>query len=277
MANRTNLSGIPTLYHVDGDQFTEVPVFTFGTYYTAAYAEIPIPPDFAALSGNASAKTQAEADHPENGLAWYCEETEQPEPEPGMMPTKTCQQHLRFSLLFPNCVNPDDISEYAFSDSSTNRCPEGMKRMPQLRISSRYDTRAVAPDGWDGDAPFQLSCSDTPGDGYCFHGDFINGWYKDAAEDMLAGGGSGRDDGRFISGSRGSSPVRDDCTPADHDPDNGTSDYWVSLEMMEEGAIAVPDDVATSTASAEGPTLSSGTVSSARPRRRGPWRKVGGE
>ena len=83
--------------------------------------------------------------------------------------------------------------------------------------------------------------------------------------------------GRFISGSRGSSPVRDDCTPADHDPDNGTSDYWVSLEMMEEGAIAVPDDVATSTASAEGPTFSSGTVSSARPRRRGPWRKVGGE
>lgn len=25
------------------------------------------------------------------------------------------------------------------------------------------------------------------GDGYCLHGDFINGWYEDAAKNMLEG------------------------------------------------------------------------------------------
>lgn len=216
-----------------------MPFFSFGTYYTAAYAEIPIPLDFAMISGNASAQTQAEADHSENGLEWYCEESDEREPELGKMPTKSCQQHLRFSLLFPNCVNPDDITQYGFSDSATNSCPEGMKRMPQLRISSRYNTKSMAPNGWEGDAPFQLSCSDTPGEGYCFHGNFINGWYKDAAEDMLIGDGNGRDDGRFISGSHGSSATPADCKPTDQDLENGTSDYWISLEMMENaGAIA---------------------------------------
>lgn len=122
------------------------------------------------ISKNDSTQTQAEADHPENGLEWYCEESDEREPELGKIPTKSCKQRLRFSLLFPNCVNLEGIAQYAFSDSTTNSCPEGMKRMPQLRIS-RYDTKSVAPDGWDGNAPFQLSYSDTPGEGYCFHGD----------------------------------------------------------------------------------------------------------
>lgn len=252
-----------------------MPFFSFGTYYTAAYAEIPIPPNFSMISGNASAQPGTEPDQPENGLEWYCEESDEREPEFGKMPTKSCEQHLRFSLLFPNCVDPDDITNYAFSDSATNSCPEGMRRMPQLRISSRYDTRAVAPDGWEGGAPFQLSCSDTPGEGACFHGDFINGWFEDAAEDMLVGGGSGRDDGRFISGSHGSSAVKDDCTPADRDPDHGTSDYWVSLEMMENGGGTVADGAAATTPEAEltpvsdaASSSSSGSPSSGRRRGR---------
>ncbi|KAI9172845.1 hypothetical protein HJFPF1_02359 [Paramyrothecium foliicola] len=225
---------IPTLYHVDNHTFTEVPIFTFGTYYTAAYSEIPIPQDFSMVSGLASAQSQAEADHPENKLGWYCEETPDVyESEKGAMPTKACQQHLRFTLLFPNCVNPGNASEYGFSDSSTNQCPSGMKRMPQLRYSARYDTKSVAPNGWDGTAPFQLSCSNTTGAGYCMHGDFINGWHEDAALDMLVGEGNGRDDGKFISGALGSSAAPATCVPTDQDPENGTSNYLESLEMME--------------------------------------------
>ncbi|KAF3154392.1 hypothetical protein TWF569_000368 [Orbilia oligospora] len=246
---------IPTLYHVDGDKFTEVTLFTFGTYYTTAYAEIPIPKNFSMISGKASAKTQAEADHPENGLQWYCEESPGVlEPDAAKMPTKACQQHLRFSLLFPNCVDPNNISIYGFSDSSTNKCPEGMKRMPQLRYSARYDTKKAAPNGWNGPAPFQLSCSDTPGDGYCFHGDFINGWYEDAALDMLISDGNGRDNGRFISGSHGTSTIADNCNPTDRDPENGTSDYWTSLEMKANGGIAAPGPVAST------PSITSSTM-----------------
>ena len=71
---------------------------------------------------------------------------------------------------------------------------------------------------------------------------------------MLVGGGSGHDDGRFISGSHGSSATPADCTPTDQDPDNGTSDYWISLEMMENGNLTVPNVTAATTTEAE-PTL----------------------
>jgi hypothetical protein len=237
-----------------------VPVFTFGTYYTAAYSEIPVPPNFSMISGKASAQTQADAAHPENRLGWYCEETPGVyESEQAKMPTKACQQHLRFTLLFPNCVNPENISEYAFSDSTTNKCPSGMKRMPQLRYSARYDVKKVAPNGWNGNAPFQLSCGNTPGAGYCMHGDFINGWYEDAALDMLTGDGNGRDDGRFISGSHGSSAAKASCTPTDQDSASGTSDYWTSVEMMKNGGVVAADPGVTVTASA--PVLS-GTAGS---------------
>lgn len=33
------------------------------------------------------------------------------------------------------------------------RGPSGIKQMPQLRFSMRYDVNGVLPDGWSGDAP----------------------------------------------------------------------------------------------------------------------------
>jgi hypothetical protein len=128
-------------------------------------------------------------------------------------------------------------------------CPEGMVAIPQLRYRAQYDTKAVAPEGWSGAAPFQLSCSDTPGDGYCFHGDFINGWFEDAAENMLINGGGSYNDGQFIAGEHGDSAVEASCTAVDRDPEGGTSDYYTSLEMMAEGGDAVdPVDLGTESA-----------------------------
>ncbi|KAL3467178.1 hypothetical protein BJX64DRAFT_249002 [Aspergillus heterothallicus] len=250
----------PTLYYVDGETFTEVPIFKFSTYYTNSYSELAIPQDFAMISGNASAKTQAEADNPYNDLEWFCEGSEERETDIAKMPTSTCDQHLQVNLVFPSCVNPDNIMEYDFPDDS-NYCPDGMLAIPQLRYRVLYDTKKVAPNGWSGAAPFQLSCSDTPGDGYCFHADFINGWFEDAAENMLIRGGGGYDDGQFIAGEHGSVAAQASCTATDQDPDNGTSDYSTSLEMMQNGGAvdnvgdddSVPVDttpVATSTPSA---------------------------
>ena len=34
----------------------------------------------------------------------------------------------------------------------------GMKRMPSLRFSVRYDTRKAIPQGWKGVPPFKLAC-----------------------------------------------------------------------------------------------------------------------
>ncbi|KAE8157994.1 hypothetical protein BDV40DRAFT_33458 [Aspergillus tamarii] len=245
--NDLSVYWIPTLYYVDGDNFTEVPVFRFSTYYTNAFSEIAIPQDFSMISGNASAQTQAEADNAYNNLEWFCEGSDERESDIAKFPTSTCNQHLQVSLRFPNCVNPDNLAEYDFSDDS-NKCPDGMKQFPQLRYAARYDTKSVAPNGWSGDAPFQLSCGDAPGNGYCFHGDFINGWFEDAAENMLNAGGGGYNDGQFISGEHGSSAIEDDCTPTDQDPDNGTSDYWTSVEMKANGGVAVADPVESTSA-----------------------------
>ncbi|KAL4996645.1 hypothetical protein BDV10DRAFT_202250 [Aspergillus recurvatus] len=225
--------GVPTLYHVDGDTFTEVPIFRFSTYYTNGFS-VAIPQDFAIISGNASATTQAEADHPYNDLEWFCEGSDEREADIAKMPTSTCDQHLQVNLRFPQCINPDNHAEYDFAGDDEN-CPDGMVVIPQLRYRVLYDTKLVAPNGWSGNAPFQLSCSDTPGGGYCFHGDSINGWYEDAAENMLINGGGGYDDGQFISGEHGSVAVEATCTATDQDQQNGTSDYYTSLEMMANG------------------------------------------
>lgn len=110
-----------------------------------------------------------------------------------------------------------------------------MFRIPQLRFSVRYDLRKVLPDGWSGTAPLQLSCSDTVGEGYCMHGDFINGWFADAAENMLKADDDGKQKFKRIGGEHGTAPVESECTPEDADPTNGTNDYKISLEMMSYG------------------------------------------
>ncbi|RAH75418.1 DUF1996 domain-containing protein [Aspergillus aculeatinus CBS 121060] len=248
--NDLSVYWVPTLYYVDGDTYTEVPIFKFSTYYTNSYSAIAIPQDLAMISGNASAKTQAEADHPYNDLEWFCEGSDEREADVARMPTSTCSQHLQVNLVFPSCVDPANIAEYDFPDDS-HTCPEGMSSFPQLRYRVLYDTKKVAPDGWSGDAaPFQLSCSDTPGDGYCFHADFINGWFADAAENMLTKGGGGYDDEQFIAGEHGSEAVEASCTPTDQDPDHGTSDYLTSVEMKENGG-AVADDISSNSGSGE--------------------------
>ncbi|KAL3429078.1 hypothetical protein BDV09DRAFT_190425 [Aspergillus tetrazonus] len=212
--NDLSVYWIPTLYYVADSTLVEVPIFRFSTYYTNSYSTLAIPQDLALISGNASAKTQSEADHPSNDLEWFCEGSDERESDIAKMPTSTCTQHLQVNLRFPNCVNPDNLAEYDFADES-NTCPIGMQQIPQLRYRVLYDTNSVVPEGWSGAAPFQLSCSDTPGD-----------------ENMLVAGGGGYDDGQFIAGEHGDVAVKASCTPTDADPENGTSDYYTSLETM---------------------------------------------
>lgn len=116
--NTNSLLRIPTLYYVSGDTFTEVPVFRFSSYYVNAFAEIPILVNFAMISGNASAQTQGNADfqHP-NNFEWFCEDSVERESDITKFPTSTRDQNLKFSLVFPNCVNPNDILQHNFSDA----------------------------------------------------------------------------------------------------------------------------------------------------------------
>lgn len=78
-----------------------------------------------------------------------------------------------------------------------------------------------------------LICDGKIGDGYCFHGDFINGWFEDAALTMLKAKGQGF---MRIDGAHGLGKVpfgSTGCKTQDRDPENGTDDYHKSLEMMD--------------------------------------------
>ncbi|KAK3386883.1 hypothetical protein B0H63DRAFT_493472 [Podospora didyma] len=202
----------PTLYHVGpGGNYTEVNPVMFSTYYeNIDKAEIPFPRDFYAVAGNASAKSQTDIDERLTAITWWCEngpEDRNTRPR-AALPTVTCSTHIQAILRFPDCVNVDNIKKYSYAAANGGRCPSDMKRMPQLRFSIRYDV----------------------GEGYCLHGDFINGWFDDAQQNLLKATG-GRQWMR-IDGAKGLGKAGSSCQTKDADPEHGTSDYKESLKMM---------------------------------------------
>ncbi|KAF2013473.1 hypothetical protein BU24DRAFT_434508 [Aaosphaeria arxii CBS 175.79] len=204
--NDLSIYWAPTLYYVNGDKYTEVYPATFKTYYeNIDKAEIPFPKDLAMIAGNASAKSQADIDEKINMITWWCDagpEDRDSRPR-AAMPRVTCSAHMQAILRFPDCVDPNNIKKYSYAAANGGRCPTGMKRMPSLRFSM--------------------------GDGYCFHGDFINGWYEDAALNMLKAKGQSF---MRIDGAHGMGKQWPKCKATDADPSNGTNDYHKSLEMM---------------------------------------------
>ncbi|KAK1756625.1 hypothetical protein QBC47DRAFT_422651 [Echria macrotheca] len=226
----------PTLYYVSGPDnttYTEIYPATFKTYYeNIDHAEIPFPRNLHMVAGNASAKFQSDVNEKVTAMTWWCDgngpEDRDRRPR-AALPLQTCSAHLQVILRFPDCVNVDNITEYAYAAANGGRCPSGMKRMPSLRFSIRYNTRGVIKEGWKGTPPIKLACGEM-GVGYCFHGDFINGWFDDAGKEMLKAKGQSfmRIDGAHGTGKGQYSK----CKAADRDPENGTSDYHKSLEMM---------------------------------------------
>ncbi|CAG8975307.1 hypothetical protein HYALB_00010549 [Hymenoscyphus albidus] len=229
--NDLSIYWAPTLYYVNGEIYTEIYPATFKTYYEQIdHAEIAFPPNFAAIAGNASAKSQSDINEKVNALTWWCDagpEDRSSRPR-ATFPRVTCTAHMQVILRFPDCVDVKDVKRYAYAAENGGSCPTGMKRMPSLRFSVRYDTKKTIPQGWKGVPPFKLACGEI-GDGYCFHGDFINGWYEDAAKNMLKAKGQ-----TFmrIDGAHGNGKQYSSCKATDRDPNNGTSDYKKSLQMM---------------------------------------------
>ncbi|KAK3684136.1 hypothetical protein B0T22DRAFT_444099 [Podospora appendiculata] len=222
----------PTLYHVKGDNYAEVNPFMFSTYYeNMDKAEIPFPRDFHAVAGNASSKSQADINENYTGITWWCDagpEDRSSRPR-AALPRITCAAHIQAILRFPDCVNTADIRQYSYAAANGGKCPAGSKRMPQLRFSMRYDVRKHIPEGWSGPPPLKLACGEI-GEGYCLHGDFINGWYDDAQQNLLRA--TDRRNWMRIDGAHGLGKAGSACKPKDADPTGGTSDYLTSLKMM---------------------------------------------
>lgn len=232
---------VPTLLvsptgDTDASSYEPVPISRFTAYYNlgASPAEVAIPQDLKMTAGSATAQTSEEmsANAPNAGVEWFCEGDDAPaDKDVAAFPTSTCSTHLQTLLYFPDCVDADTL-ETGYTDRSygtTNWCPDGMSRMPQLRFSIRYDLRDVLPDGWSGDPPLVLAS----GTSFSSHGDFINGWLPEAAENMVA---TTEEKYTFaaVDGPNGNDGDGSVCTTTatDADPDNGTSDYATSIEEM---------------------------------------------
>ncbi|KAK3377425.1 hypothetical protein B0H63DRAFT_398397 [Podospora didyma] len=205
--NDLSIYWAPTLYYVNGDNYTEIYPATFKTYYEQIdHAEIPFPNDFYMVAGNASAKSQSDINEKLSAITWWCDgngpEDRNSRPR-AAFPRQTCSAHMQAILRFPDCVNPDNIKDYTYAAANGGRCPGNMKRMPSLRFSI--------------------------GDGYCFHGDFVNGWFEDAQKNLLKAKGQGF---MRIDGAHGNGKQFSKCKAVDRDPSNGTNDYHKSLEMM---------------------------------------------
>lgn len=174
MKNPNDLSvyWTPTLLYQKGSSWEPVPLSRFSAYYSLGdnKADGPIPQNVKMVAGNTNAKTAAEQ-FPEANSEWFCEGGGGGDLDANGFPSSTCGTHLQQLLYFPNCVNEATL-ETAYKRGRPGayyECPTGMRSMPQLRFSIRYDLRTALPQGWSGTAPIQLAC----GNAYCSHGDFI--------------------------------------------------------------------------------------------------------
>lgn len=223
--NDLSVYWVPTvLYTADaGKTYAPVPVSRFSAYYNLGEtpAEIGIPQDLQMVAGDASATTKDKMIASAQS-EWFCENGPASDLDVNGFPSKGCTTHLQQLLYFPQCVNPTTL-ETAYKNKRGGVCPDGMKSMPQLRFSIRYDLRKALPNGWSGTAPVKLAC----GPAWCSHGDFINGWTEEAAKNMLA---TTMEKQKF-SLVEGSVQKRE-CTPKDADPTRGTSDYAKSVAVM---------------------------------------------
>ena len=128
-----------------------------------------------------------------------------------------------------------------------------MLRIPQARFSVRYDVSKALPDGWTGTAPLELAS----GPGYTFHGDFMNAWDPEAAENML----TQITDKREFQTLTGSFAELPNCEAKDADPENGTSDWQESIDLL--NAAPEPETVEESEAVESSPATITVTVTAA--------------
>lgn len=235
--NDLSVYWVPTvLYTTDGGKsYQNVPVSRFSAYYNLGEtpAEVPIPQNLGMVAGVSSAKGPADMDANAKS-EWFCEGDPASPLDVNGFPSKTCSTHLQQLLFFPQCVNEQTLeTAYKSRDNATpNRCPQGMKSMPQLRFSIRYDLRKALPNGWSGTAPVKLSS----GNAFTSHGDFINGWTVEAARNMVA---TTKEKQHFapVNGALGAYNGKPTCKAVDADPNNGTSDYAQSVAVMSKKTV----------------------------------------
>ncbi|KAF7553388.1 hypothetical protein G7Z17_g3670 [Cylindrodendrum hubeiense] len=234
--NDLSVYWVPTLLYTtdSGSTWEPAPLFRFSAYYSLGdtQAEVPIPQNLKMVAGLA-ANQDANGLSADAGVEWFCENGGGDADESGF-PSSTCGTHLQTLLYFPNCVNTETL-ESGYKNRSygtANWCPEGMQSMPQLRFSIRYDLRKALPNGWSGGAPLKLAC----GNAYCSHGDFINGWTEEAAQTMVTATQS-KYEFYAVDGALGNSSDQPTCTPADAEPELGTSDYAQSVALMSKRSV----------------------------------------
>jgi len=180
---------MPTLFHVTnkGKQIPLVPSGIRFYYENIDNTTSPIPENYKMLCGNSVARSPHDPIATRARVNWFC--TGGPSAPPGQnrssrtFPKLRCEgvQGLAASLFCKSCVKAISKTEFKSEYSRGGKCPKGYFKIPTIWMNSRYDVSNIDNWGKDGSAPLWLAS----GDAWTMHLDFINGWSKNDAREMV--------------------------------------------------------------------------------------------
>ncbi|KAF1926693.1 uncharacterized protein M421DRAFT_214083 [Didymella exigua CBS 183.55] len=169
---------MPTLYYVKKNATLPVKVAIFHVYYHGQNEDRePFPEDFAILSGNSSLTEEQAKEQGGIGTSWFFDDSDE-EKEAWQLPTKKGGGWLRGNVPFPTSVVKDEtLGRYR---ECTSKDEAGCFNVIRMFFAVWYDLRDDYFSFEDGD---YLTLSS--GGGQTYHGDFIYGWDREAAYDLV--------------------------------------------------------------------------------------------
>jgi hypothetical protein len=181
---------MPTLFHVSnkGKRTPLVPSNLRFVYDHIDNKTSPIPENYKMICGSSLSRSPRDPKAVRAKVSWYC--TDGPSALPGKkhnkrtFPQVRCEgnQGLAADVYCKTCVK--SISPTKFRSAYANKkgnCPKGYFKIPNIWLSSRYDVSQIHNWGKNGSAPLWLAS----GDAWTMHFDFINGWSKKHALEMV--------------------------------------------------------------------------------------------
>jgi hypothetical protein len=179
----------PTLFHVSnkGKHTPLVPSSLRFYYDHIDNATSPIPENYNLVCGNSKARSPRDPEAIRAGVIWNC--TKGPSALPGhkrskrTFPMVKCKgvEGLAANVYCKSCVKRISSTKFVSAYEKGGKCPKGFFKIPSIWMSAHYDVSHINNWGKNGSAPLWLSS----GDAWTLHFDFINGWSKKDALEMV--------------------------------------------------------------------------------------------
>ncbi|KAJ3467714.1 hypothetical protein MRS44_005278 [Fusarium solani] len=184
---------IPTLYYVSKKGTVPVRVSIFHVYYHGQHEGMePFPEDFSIITGNPNLTEEEARQQGGIGMKWHWELTEE-ENEDWELPKKKGSGRLRGNIGFPTRVVRDPSLDRHRACKSDDE--EGCFSVVRMLFAIWYDMRH---DWFDFEDGGYLTLSS--GGGHTYHADFVYGWDKSMAKQIVTDTTNYNAEGKIIGG-----------------------------------------------------------------------------